>query len=141
MNEKGWEIINVTIAEVVRKKFSDGYYKEAVFDAMLKIDEMVKKIVTRLDTAPSDSGTPLMQKAFSPNAPIIELADITTREGRDIQQGYMYLFAGAFLAIRDPKAHKIYQIPPKEAYQLLAFISLLAEKIEKFLVNGATDPS
>ena len=95
---------------------------------------MVKEVVIKLGTAPSVSGTKLMERAFSPNNPIIELADLTDRSGKDVQEGFMYFFKGAMLAIRDPKAHKIYQIPPEEAYQLIVFASLLADKLDKFLI-------
>jgi hypothetical protein len=37
--------------------------------------------------------------------PVIRLDDLSTENGKNIKDGYMYLFAGTVSGIRNPKAH------------------------------------
>jgi uncharacterized protein (TIGR02391 family) len=70
-------------------------------------------------------GADLMQRAFSPNAPVIRLADLSIEDGRNIQQGYMQLFAGSMTGVRNPKAHSNIVIDAPRAIHLLHLASLL----------------
>ncbi|WP_374955159.1 TIGR02391 family protein [Paenibacillus sp. PCH8] len=66
-------------------------------------------------------GSPLMQQVFSPRNPQIILSD-----DQDEQQGFMWLFAGAVMAIRNPKAHKITDVTdPQRTLEWLSFASVL----------------
>ena len=65
--------------------------------------------------------TPLMQKAFSAKDPILVVGD----DG-DEQLGLMWLYSGAVMAIRNPKAHRLVeQKDPQRALEWLAFASVL----------------
>jgi uncharacterized protein (TIGR02391 family) len=66
-----------------------------------------------------------MNRAFSPNAPIVRLADLSTEDGRNIQKGYMQIFAGAMTGIRNPKAHSNVTIDANRAIHHLHLASLL----------------
>ncbi len=57
---------------------------------------------------PEKDGKALMLSAFSPNSPTIRLDDLSTESGRNIQEGYMHLFAGAIQGVRNPKSHGKY---------------------------------
>ena len=72
-----------------------------------------------------------MHTAFSPNSPIIVLDDLSTSTGKDIQQGYMELYAGAMSGIRNPKAHGNILIDEKRAIHLLFVASLLFYKLDE----------
>ena len=72
-----------------------------------------------------------MQTAFSPNKPLIVLADLSTQTGKDMQRGYMDLFAGAMAAIRNPKAHGNVTITPDRALHLLFLASTLWYTLEE----------
>ena len=74
-----------------------------------------------------------MFKAFrieknNPN-PIIYLADLSNDSGKNIQDGYMYLFAGAVSGIRNPKAHENIEISLERATHLIFLLSLLMHKL------------
>jgi hypothetical protein len=56
-----------------------------------------------------------------------------SESGRNIQQGYMDIFAGAMTGIRNPKAHGNIQIDSKQAIHLLFLASLLLHKLDKQL--------
>ena len=96
---------------------------------------MIKEII-KLKTGEDIDGVPAMQKAFSVNNPIFKLhTDIISKTGKDIQQGYMELFVGAFRCIRNPKAHEKISITKIEAIQKLHFASLLMYEIDKAKIN------
>ena len=67
---------------------------------------------------------------FSPNDPVIVLDDQSTESGRNIQQGYMDIFAGAMTGIRNPKAHGIVTIGPERATHFIFLGSLLMDTLD-----------
>ena len=66
--------------------------------------------------------------------PIIKLGDISTETGTNIQQGYMEMFAGAMIGIRNPQAHNNLLITKDNAIRELHFASMLMYKIDDELV-------
>ena len=76
-------------------------------------------------------GTAAMQRAFSVNNPIIQVADTSTRTGKDIQQGVMELFCGSIRYIRNPKAHEKIVMDENEAISKLHLASMLMYEIDK----------
>ena len=73
----------------------------------------------------------VMQFAFSPNNPIITFDDISTETGKNIQQGYMQIFTGAMIGIRNPKAHGIVDIDETRAIHFLFLASLMMHKLDE----------
>ena len=92
-----------TLRGKVEKLFLDGHYARAVEEAYKYIDNLVKQRVG--NTCKADSGTGLMQEAFSPKKPVLMLNGNATRTEQDEQLGYMQIFAGCMLGIRNPRAH------------------------------------
>ena len=72
-----------------------------------------------------------MRTAFSPNKPIIVFEDMRPQSGRDIQQGYMDIFAGSMMGILNPKAHDNISITRNRAIHFLFLASLLLYKIDE----------
>jgi uncharacterized protein (TIGR02391 family) len=125
-----WEYIHPAIKASGRPKFDDGHYADAVESAFKEINTVVKALVFR-KTGEEFDGVKLMTKAFSPRSPVIVLDDITTKSGRDIQLGYMELFAGAMKGIRNPKAHGNLVISSERALHHLFLASLLMWKLHE----------
>ena len=125
-----WQTIHPSIVESSKKLFSDLYYAEAVEAAFLEISVRVKRIVKEKICEDLD-GTAAMQRAFSVNNPIISVADITTRTGKDIQQGVMEMFCGSIRFIRNPQAHEKIVIDEKDAISKLHLASMLMYQIDK----------
>lgn len=115
------------IARACSKLFADGHYAEAVEAGCKVLDLMVKMRSLRTDP----SGTELMQLVFSPKSPILKFNDQATDSERSEQQGMMYLFAGAMLALRNPRAHGLVQDHPENAVQYLSFLSMLAKSLDR----------
>lgn len=115
--------IHPAIADATERLIQGGHYANAVEDACKALDALVQKRSGRGDL----TGTPLMQTVFSANAPILKVADIGTPTGKDEQLGMMYLFSGAMLGLRNPRAHSLAPDDPERAIEYIAFLSLLAK--------------
>jgi uncharacterized protein (TIGR02391 family) len=74
-----------------------------------------------------------MNKAFSPNNPLVVLDDLSTASGRDVQLGYMQLYAGSMTGVRNPKAHANVTIDDVRARHFLYLASLLAYRFDERL--------
>jgi len=73
----------------------------------------------------------LMTKAFNGNPPPIQFGDSSTELGRDIQEGYRFIFMGAIRAIRNRDAHQPFQpLSEQEALEELGLISLLLRRLD-----------
>ena len=119
--------IHQEIERAVAKLFRDGHYANAVEDACKVLDGLVKIRSGKNDL----SGTELMQNVFSPKNPILKFSDLQTQSEQSEQQGMMFLYAGAMLALRNPRAHEIIQDDPEKALEYIAFLSLLAKSLDK----------
>jgi uncharacterized protein (TIGR02391 family) len=119
-----WHLLHPRVVEIARERFAASHYADAV-EASLKALNNEVRTLARARGAPDMDGARLMHAAFSPKAPIIVLADLGTESGRDMQQGYMEMFAGVMSAIRNPKAHDNVTISPERALHLLFVVSTL----------------
>ena len=73
----------------------------------------------------------LMTQTFSPKNPVLLLNALANQSGLDEQQGYMHLFHGAMLGIRNPSAHEEVAFQdPTDALENIGFISLLFRKLD-----------
>lgn len=115
------------IARACGKLFHDGHYAEAVESACKVLDMLVKLRSMRTDP----SGTELMQLVFSPKAPILRFNDQSSDSERSEQQGMMFLFSGAMLALRNPRAHGLVKDHPESAVEYLSFLSMLAKSLDR----------
>lgn len=115
------------VSRACSKLFMDGHYAEAVETACKVLDMLVKMRSMRTDP----SGTELMQLVFSPKSPVLRFNDQQTDSERSEQQGMMYLFAGAMLAIRNPRAHGLVEDHPENAVSYISFISMLAKSLDR----------
>lgn len=132
-NEDFWSYIHSMIAQVSRGKFSAGYYADAVESAFKEINIRIKKLYIKYRNEERD-GKDLMLKTFSPNNPLLTFEDLKTQTGKNVQEGYMYIFAGAIQGIRNPKAHDNMNIAREDAIKRLVFASLLMDKLDEALL-------
>lgn len=133
--EQFWQYIHPKIEIVAKDRFYSNMYADAIEAAMKEVNDRLKKIVKRIKGVEYD-GADLMRKTFSQNTtPILTIQDITTDSGRNIQQGYMDIFAGAMTGIRNPKAHQNQTITRDDAIRKLHFASLLMYKIDQALAT------
>ena len=127
-----WDNIHLQIISIAKSRFDDGHYADAVEAAFKEVNARVKGIYTSRTSIEKD-GAKLMQAAFSVQNPIIKLGDISTETGTNVQQGYMEMFAGAMIGIRNPKAHNNQTISKADAIRKLHFASMLMYKLDNEL--------
>src|SRR3989304_5432715 len=110
----------------IAKLFQDGHYTNAVEDACKILEGLVKMRSMRFDL----SGTDLMQAVFSVKNPILSFNDLQTETDKSEQQGMMFLYAGAMLALRNPRAHSLKVDDPENALDVILFINLLLKSLD-----------
>lgn len=72
-----------------------------------------------------------MAAVFKAKSPILDVATEDGRSGQDEREGFMALFRGAMIGIRNPKAHELFrEEDPQQALEYLAFASLLHRRID-----------
>jgi uncharacterized protein (TIGR02391 family) len=123
-------LLHPTIIRIAKSRFDSGHYADAVEAALKEVNDIVRLIVVD-KTGRELDGSALMQCALSADKPVIELDDLSTASGRNIQVGYMQIFAGAMTGIRNPKAHANIIITPERAIHFLFLASLLLSKIDE----------
>ncbi|MGV9001328.1 MAG: TIGR02391 family protein [Candidatus Saccharimonadaceae bacterium] len=124
-----WSTLHPVIVGVAKSRFDSGHYSDAVEASYKEINSRIKEEV-RQRTGKTLDGASLMTTAFSPDKPIIILENLESEDGRNVQQGYMMMLAGAMIAIRNPKAHSNDTIEPDEAMPLIQIASHLFGKYD-----------
>lgn len=94
--------VHESVSQVAIDLFNDGYYSQSTFEAFKFVDKEIQK-VSKL----TESGFKLMMSALGGEAPSVCLTPMNTTSDKDEQKGYQFLFAGAILAIRNPRAHDV----------------------------------
>jgi uncharacterized protein (TIGR02391 family) len=125
-----WSLLHPRVATLAKPRFDSGHYADAVESVFKELNSVVKELFIKSGGDELD-GVPLMRKAFSPSNPVISLDNLKTETGRNIQQGYMDLFAGSIAGIRNPKAHNNIDISAERAAHHLMLASLLFFKLEE----------
>lgn len=107
--------------------FKSHHYAQAIFEAFKAVNNFVKE-----KTGLSLDGKDLMAKVFREDDPIIKLNELKTRSERDEEEGFKFLFMGAMVGIRNPKAHdNVLQTDPYRTLEYLSFASLLMKRAEE----------
>lgn len=129
LKERG---IHSNIIKVSGRLFEDGHYSQSIFEAYKEINNLVKSKsgLTHLD------GRTLMSQAFKLPSPILRWTDLKTDSDKDEQEGFMLLFMGAIVGVRNPKAHDhVIQKDKIKTLEYLSFASLLAKRIDEAIVD------
>jgi uncharacterized protein (TIGR02391 family) len=114
------------IASVSIDLYRNRHYRQAVLDASIALINYVKERSRRHDL----DGSGLMSTVFSANNPILAFNDLANPTEKDEQEGLMHLFMGAALALRNPRAHALFDDSPELALDYIAFISMLAKRLD-----------
>lgn len=134
--------LHSVIKKASEKLFKDRHYAPAIFEAYKALINHIKEKSGQKTL----DGQALMRKVFDVEydketleirkRPILQLNELRTREDMDEQQGFMHLFIGAVMGIRNPKAHGIIeQKDPFKTLEYLSFASLLAKRVDEAKLN------
>ncbi len=125
-----WGLLHPKVQELARPRFESGFYADSIVQCLREANSIIKKYV-KTKTGEELDGASLMTKAFSVNNPIIPLADLSNENGRNIQLGYMKLFEGAMIGIRNPKSHENMTPNERTTIHLLFNASFIFVKLEE----------
>ena len=116
------------IGRAAGPRFRAGHYADAV-EAACKV--LTKLVQIRSGDFDRD-GTDLMRRVFSPKNPVLSFSPFPfqDRSYESEQEGMMHLYAGAMLALRNPKAHKLVDDHPESAMEYVGFVGLLAKLLD-----------
>ncbi len=124
-----WEFVHPRIAALAKPRYEAGFFGDAVESSYKEVNDSMKRLVRDLSGKELD-GAGLMTTALSPQNPVIRLSNLSDETERNIQQGYMQIFAGAMTGIRNPKAHGNLNPDSNKALHLIALASLLMHKLD-----------
>ena len=126
------ELLHPLILEKSYQHYRDGHYRDAVLNSIIAVFDDIRE-----RTGASGDGTQLIGEVFSLSNPKIILSTLNSESGQSDQKGFMQIFMGAFLGIRNPKAHSLnHDLTPIKAAQYLVFASLLARRVEEATIVG-----
>lgn len=114
------------IGDVCADLYRDGHYKQAVLEASIALVNYVKE----KSRQHSLDGSGLMTTIFSINRPVLAFNELKDQTDKDEQEGLMHLFVGAVLALRNPRAHALFDDSPELALDYIAFLSMLAKRLD-----------
>lgn len=113
--------LHLKVQEVASALFEDGYFAESILKTYIALSVAVKE-----KSGLSIDNTGLMNSAFSANNPVLKISD-----DPDEQKGFMWLYSGAMMGIRNPKAHRlIEQHDPQRTLEWLSFASVLFKVLD-----------
>lgn len=120
-------LLHPEIIEHALTQYQHGHLRDAVLNSMIAVFDYIRK-----KTGLSEDGDRLIGKAFSLQEPYLILSEIVTESGRSDQKGFIQIFAGTYLGIRNPKAHTLdHDLTPLKAAQYLVFASMLIRRVEE----------
>jgi len=125
-----WSLLHPRIVYLAQTRFENQLYADSVSVCLREINSIVKDHVRKAISQELDGAT-LMTKAFSAANPIICFGDLSTENGRNIQLGYMKIFEGAMIGIRNPKAHANLYPDGNKTIHLLFLASFMMNKLQE----------
>lgn len=106
--------------------FADQHFEAAVNEAFKSLEVRVRAI-----TGIEKSAVPMMADAFRPDGSVLDVASHEGRSGEDEREGFMHVFRGAMMGIRNPGSHELFKPrDPQQALEYLGFASLLHRRID-----------
>ncbi len=128
------------IKKVSFRQFQDGYYKEAILNALVEVVDQVKikSGHPKNNSGKELDGDDLMNQVFGCDnqQPIVSFNDLATSLDKAEQRGIMYLFKG-IVGVRDKKAHlNFIQNDPLKTIEYLSLASLLMRLLDENLAES-----
>ncbi len=123
--QPGFDNLHPKVVDAVGSRFQDGHYRDSILRSCIALTVVIREKTgseIKQDTA-------LIEKVFSLENPILKIAG-----NEDERRGMMWLFKGAVMGLRHPRAHHLGEgedVDATEAFEWLAFISALMRVIDR----------
>lgn len=119
--------VHPEIDVIARQLFDNGHYSHATFEAYKYIDKKVQML-----SSSSETGYKLMTQAFNETSPLIKLNNLSSTSEKDEQKGYMFIFSGVIMAIRNPRGHEVsVKETPTQCLDHISLASLLLRRLSE----------
>lgn len=119
------DLLHPVIFEHAFQHYRNGHYREAVLNSIVAVYDLLRE-----RTGLQLDGQSLATEAFSLEKPYLVFSELSTESGRNDQKGFLQVLAGAYIGIRNPKAHSLHHdLDESKAAQYLVFASLLARRV------------
>lgn len=121
------DLLHPVIFESSYEQFRSGRYRDAVLNSIVAIFDLIRR-----RSGVDKDGAQLIGEVFSLDAPKLIFSELDTESGKNDQKGFIQILQGAYLGIRNPKAHSlITDLNQSKAAQYLVFASLLARRVSE----------
>ncbi|HYW46683.1 MAG TPA: TIGR02391 family protein [Bryobacteraceae bacterium] len=121
------DFLHPAILESSYSQFRAGKLRDSVFNAFVAVFDLL-----RTKTGLEKDGAQLVVEALSLERPRLVISTLATESGRSEQKGFIQILQGAYLGVRNPKAHSLASdLDEMAAAQYLVFASLLARRIDE----------
>lgn len=131
INKNPWSNFCNLLVKTSKKQFKNKDYTNSILSAFKEINHMIKAIFAH-KFSKEDDGPNLMMQVFNEKDPLVILDNINTKTGKNVQEGYKFIFTGAHKAFRNPKAHQNFNLEKNDALSQL----YLANNLMLTLLNG-----
>ncbi|EPC03239.1 hypothetical protein L861_23300 [Litchfieldella anticariensis FP35 = DSM 16096] len=112
------------IFEHAYQQYRVGHLRDAALNAFTAVFDLI-----RARTGLDMDGAKLVGQVFSVKKPRLILSEIEAGSGRNDQAGFLHIYQGAYIGIRNPKAHSLqHDLTDEKAAQYLIFASLLTRR-------------
>ncbi len=121
------ELLEPEIIDSSLRQMEQGLLRDAVFNAFVAVFDLL-----RARSGLEEDGATLVARALSVDKPKLAIGDLRSISGQNEQKGFIQLLQGAYLAIRNPKAHTLaHDLDERKARQYLVVASFLARRIKE----------
>lgn len=121
------DLLHPVVFEHAYQQYRNGHLRDAVLNAIVAVFDLIRE-----RTGLKIDGQGLVSEAFSLEKPQLIFSELATESGRNDQKGFLQILSGAYIGIRNPKAHSLHHdLDEKKAAQYLVFASLLARRISE----------
>lgn len=122
-----FELLHPIIANRAWDFYTAGHYRQAVETSLTAVFDYI-----RARTGSQLDGQALITEVFKLEGGKLVFSSLDTESGRNEQKGFINVFSGAYVGIRNPLAHStIHSLEQKEVAEHMVFASLLARKVDR----------
>lgn len=118
---------NKGLVDAIGNRLENENYEDAVKQALLFLTNVLRSKI-----GSEEDGTKLIEKALSPNNPLIKINELKDETDKSEQKGVMFLGQGIYSAFRNPLNHSIHtRISEKDCLRQLIIIDMLYDYITR----------
>ena len=129
-DEYFWDCVHPRVRILAKSLFDNGNYAESVSTCLRDVNGVLKQFLIERGF-PELDGIRLIERVFCNNNRLISFTNMQSLNDRNIHDGYVEIFKGMFLGVRNPKAH-LNLTPDKNKTRHLLFIcSFMFLKLEE----------